>query len=903
MFDLRISLGLASASAGGLDPRGVAERDVVRGGPDALLQWLEVQLAAQRPGLHRAARTVEYLQALEATELVACAASFARNPLATAEALLARRDELLEEGWTGEAHPALPPVAQDLARAEAELARRAAKRGAHVTDPVLPGRVDRIRSIHGALDAGQTLPDHRVTLAEPSKQWPRSWRPLLARLSVVEPSGDPEAGSFRGDWKPVRAASVHRAAQFIARQIAEIPATSPKPLLVCEDRTSVAVIDEALREAGLPAIGVDADVSGIPVTQILPLSLELCWEPVFPQRIVDFLSLPVSPIPGRAARKLAHALSEKPGLGSEMWEKAWAELTSPEADPEGQMAETLTAWLHPERHDRAAGLPARLVAERARQVAHWLARRAAAIARDVQTASQASGSADDSLAAWHVALGQATQLAELAEAWLGDDDAPRSSTLTEPRVRELITAVERQAAAFSTWLAGAGAVRWVRSWAEVVEPVGDVIWFGVGQHETHLCRWSRPELRALKKAGVAVDDGTRALAITHAAERRGLERVSGTLWSWELPSDCEKRAHPIRLELEVTHSDREPIALEPALASDRLQEIVAGAPATREIPRAAGRTGGHALQTVWKVDPAVLSDRDYSSASELESRLGCPLRWTFNYAAKLRARDGSQLKRGALLRGDFCHHVLERLFTRDGQPIPELPDVDAAAERVAALFDERLPLEAAELAQADQVRDKLKLRQQLVDSTRTLVSALTRGGYRVVGMELPLESTIAGRRLMGYIDCAVEDASGHRAVIDFKYGYAPRYRELLEEGRAVQLATYASGGEAAVAYLTLTNAQLHTPEGSALRGALPTEIAEGAPDIQQVWRRFESAVRTADGWLATGAIPVRPHQGRDEWPAGTDLVVKWQRLPDGGDEPGICRYCDYRLLCGREEPR
>ncbi len=83
-------------------------------------------------------------------------------------------------------------------------------------------------------------------------------------------------------------------------------------------------------------------------------------------------------------------------------------------------------------------------------------------------------------------------------------------------------------------------------------------------------------------------------------------------------------------------------------------------------------------------------------------------------------------------------------------------------------------------------------------------------------------TTVAGRNIRGFIDCLARRDDDAEAIIDFKY-FGGRYRSLLEDGKAIQLATYAAarhaerpGSAPAVAYLTLSNSSLHTPEGSAL---------------------------------------------------------------------------------------
>ena len=74
--------------------------------------------------------------------------------------------------------------------------------------------------------------------------------------------------------------------------------------------------------------------------------------PVDPQLLVDFLTLPVSPMPRRAATALVESLVGQPGLGSAAWDAAIAELCSPENDADGKGRARIDAWLNCARMPR-----------------------------------------------------------------------------------------------------------------------------------------------------------------------------------------------------------------------------------------------------------------------------------------------------------------------------------------------------------------------------------------------------------------------------------------------------------------------------------------------------------------------------------------------------------------------
>jgi hypothetical protein len=186
---------------------------------------------------------------------------------------------------------------------------------------------------------------------------------------------------------------------------------------------------------------------------------------------------------------------------------------------------------------------------------------------------------------------------------------------------------------------------------------------------------------------------------------------------------------------------------------------------------------------------------------------------------------------------------------------------------------------------------------------RLLASCVSAGDYSIVGLEVKLDSEAFGRKLTGSIDCLAKRPDGKQAVIDFKFGRATARGEMLEDGKALQLATYAYASRdgadnfPAVAFLILNNGRFATPSGSALAGG-EIEILDGPP-IEDVWNAFVAAIENSGDWLTTDArVPARPLQDPANWPGGVELVLK-DRL-NRNETQSPCSYCDYSAICGRQ---
>jgi len=870
----------------------------VVGGPDALLLWLETQLGLLAEPPTWSGRITEYAALLEGALGAVFARSLAVDRWATSAELLARRDALLMAGWDRAACEGLPRLICDMAAAEAGGRSLRA------------GEAERLAAVVSALSCGRALPSHRCVLREAPEDWPLAWQPVLSLLSV-EVSADPMASGDDGsllrgiqdrilgaDSSPaapdssvrwVSASSVATAVEAVADALALAPELLSGTAVCCEDAVVALRLDRALARRGLPTMGAAHSSVFSPALQVLPLVLGLCYEPVDPGTLLEFVSLPLGPVPRRVGRRLAGALGRQPGLGSREWEAAVSELTSPEKDPGKKIAKRLTDWLDHPRVPHGSDLPAGLVAERCGKVAQWAIGRA--------TVKGEVGETEEGEIESLMALAAQAKV-------LGDLAGSQGGAISQPQLARLLEAAREGGLSLRPMAMAAGGPLLIRSLAELTTGVSRLIWIGLGTGDFPQSVWSRSELAAIQDAGVALDDGLSTLRLLRARERDGLLRVASLLLAVGLPADEELRPHPLWLWIrsECFPQDTNPLPLEDLFSGDGDESTAPWQFPTEErmaVPHQPARA-------LWNVDSDLLKEREKSSASSLEDRLACPLKWVLHYQAKLASSPIARLPDLFLLKGNFSHQVLEEVFGSGGEP----PTVEEAEARVRRCIEERIEQDAAPLAEPAALSDRRDLRRALVRSARTLVSAMHAGGYRIVGLEVSLDAQVAGRNIRGYIDCLARRDDDAEAIIDFKY-FGGRYRSLLEDGHAVQLATYAAARHAergllgegcpapAVAYLTLSNSSLHTPAGSSLVGASQAQMLPDAPAIQTVWDRFAEALRGADGWLeGREPVPARPLQRTSDWPDGADLV-----LDEKADPQRVCRYCDYAVLCGLEEVR
>ena len=776
-----------------------------------------------------------------------------------------------------------------------------------------PDVSSRLEAVLSAIDSGQSLPLHRLMLEDPIERWPGRWQKVLKRLdSEQSPAANPlgqenstlravqkgvllgecEDSRFDPSLRWVSSCSAFSACEFVATVLKAHPDRLSQTVVYCEDSSVALCLDGCLARLGMPTMGSAWESLAHPVFQVLPLALNLCWEPIDPERLLAFLTLPIGPLPKKATWSLAAALADQPGLGSRAWKLAFEKLCDEDTDPKRSLQEKLQTWLHGPRYRRGTDLPASVVLELCGRVAQWATGYAAILA-------EKEGSPQTLVDALRLASTQAVTLGELVETHGGK--------LSDPQIRRLRDAAMTRGGKMTPYPLASSGPRLVTSLAALRGSCSHLIWLGLGTRDQPSCRWSSTELSDLKCAGINLDDGSIALQALREGERRGLCMVRESLLAVSLPRDAERKTHPIWVQIRSAFPKNQERATMPVLLEDLLSQ-----PKTDEI--SPWRFDMATFQTKpcqpqrpqWHVPTGLLKDRQMSSASELSDRLACPLKWVLNYQARLSPSNIARLPDSFRLKGLFCHSILQRVFGGGGV----LPNVDQAVQEVGAAFDQQLPSDAAPLAQPKMIVERHRLRESLCSATRELLNALHAGGYRIDGMEVEVTGNVNGCDLIGSIDCLAVREDGKEAVIDFKFAGRRKY-QLIRTGRAVQLATYlrrrsqrpdAGGAHPAVAYLIIDEARIVSPGENHLVGAHDRDLIPAAPGIDTVWNAFASRLATAESWLTNQIpVPARPLQPSDEWPAGVDLVLSKDSTKSPVSEQDVCRYCDYQVLCGLKE--
>lgn len=927
-----------------LPPAG-AEAGVVAAGPQRLVEMLEQGYGIPAASATPLQRMLGYQQALEQGNDGDrfYSRSWQRDPLGVARAVLAARDELLMAAPSEFSWSALAGRGGRLA----ELARIEALAANHGVAPGLP---DRLRALIEELARSPIRPPiAELQLVEERRFWPallqelqfvlefrgtrigsylpprarrRSAKRALSDLARAQAALDPapaargrrrrrvEAGAAGsaaataagaespradGSLALVRADSLVEGADAAAALIASwlgpragADQAGQGICVVAEEHGEL--LDAALLRAGIPPAGHPQPIRGGDAGGLLPLLLQLLWDPVDPRTMQRYLLLPRHPLPGPLRGELLRELDRMPGVWGPRWQAVIERyLATADGGRRTTVRRRLERWLPAPAGGQR--LPAATIAAHAREVAAWARRHAAADAAD--TAAREP----------HAALVM-RESAALADAVAAAVAAQPRERMSRPELERLVSEVEHAAPRRRNGQPGRGGPRAATAPGTLLSPVDHVLWWHAAEATVGAAPpafFAPRERAALERLGVRLQEPLLAIERKEQQWRRlaGLARRSLVLVYAASHGEQVDAPHPLWFILQQPFAGG---AAEPGAA---LTWPARAADAAAAAGRRRRADGGRLLRPRlplmapaftprWQV-PGLAGQAPHptESATSLATLLGCPLRYVLEYRAGLRPRRELGLTAGNRLLGIVAHDVLaEHLAAHPAATSERIVETDLR-ERFAHTFANVATL----LRVPGMDRERAEVEAVTTRAAKILRAALQQGGCEVVAVERDFETApaeaaeAAEPSLRGRVDLVVRrgGAGGGLVIIDLKWSGRRHYRRLLEQRRAVQLAHYAiiTGAAEAqpepppTAYFVITTGELFTVH----RGLLPGAIVVPGPAEGELWAELWPHGQARRAAVSAGAVAVGTPE--EEWRAGLT----------GTPLPAPCRFCDYGLFC------
>jgi hypothetical protein len=807
-------------------------------GPMGLLSVLETQLGLVAPSVSQAQRVVQYRDCLQRLNGPSrfYAKSFAADDFGAASTLLNWRDQWRLHGWNGAFAAAAGNRLADMAEIE-PLAQ----------ESVSPGIGERLTRVNEALARCRTQIGS-ITLLDPLESLPATWRSVLSALPVI--AATPPAVCAKGmlgelqeaiislqanrsvemiNWRNDDSLHVIRAETALAagRWLASaIDRSEPDTLLVVT--AEAGLMDSMVGAADQPLQGFSEASAFRPALQVLPLVLELLWEPLNFHALIQFLTHPISPLPGYVRRTLARVQTERPGIGGPKWAEALKGIATRAGDGAPKVGQAIADWVDHPRFAPEKGVPAKVVLECAERLATFFQR------------CPADADAGRRLA---YASGQSQCLAFIDG--IGRLIVQGVSTLNPRQLEQLASQATARGGDNPMHMAEVGAMPCVTHPGAVTESFATVIWGPLAAPALPAqYPWSVTELSSLREAGADLPDPGVLLAREAADWTRPILAARKRLVLLLPPAGQE--FHPVWQAVEMLIKDLPVESLESVLSEggDAVQPI-----AHRPLNR---------HKRWWQLPEGIEVPKvEKYSFSQVERQLFNPYHWLLTYPAQLRSGSLLSLADDFRLKGLLAHTLVERLYDEsDGLSMSDAqfsawfgPAFDRLIAQEGALY--LMPGRRTDLENL-----RITLRRALMELRRLLASS----GVTQADAERPLAGSFAGGPMIGSSDLVLTKADKSQAIIDMKWA-GKNHKVKLEENRHLQLAIYgellrqATGRWPKVSYFLLSQARLLVRDNDFFSGIQPVQDRTGE-NIAQLWERFLVTWKWRQAQFAEGRYEV-----------------------------------------------
>ncbi|MFB6259034.1 MAG: hypothetical protein ABEH38_10090, partial [Flavobacteriales bacterium] len=491
----------------------------------------------------------------------------------------------------------------------------------------------------------------------------------------------PSSVNYQGDGSLIllKADTERELAQFIVRTMEKNE--SYRPVLL-PGQGSQDILSEELTRNGLPGIGERMDMAAAPVPQLFFLTAQTLWDPLDPDRMMEFLTLPKNPLPKGLRYKLAEVLSKKPGRFSEEWKTKIQKYLEEFEAKEGEEArkklqDKIDFWLHHDLYDEKEGVPVRDLRERYEVLRKWA---------HPQKEEKGEEGGNEDPEGFQLLSKLISSFQDMLRGHQPEEKLSR--TLLEKQIDEVHQEEKRK------WIEPqANSLPVIPGGEALREACNELLWWGFCEEEetsSFSMDWIRPEEKDyLLDRGVEKDLQEKVL------ERRWWSMEQVFLSAKEravltLPQKVNGKAmktHPLMGDLESSSSDLSPLSffLEEGTLPElpNLKKIGTETHTPYQLPEASA---------YWSIDRGeLIQDREEESHSSLEKLFYHPHEWVLRYHAGIASKKAFRTPDLNSLEGTLAHRFAEELFSKGVEEFDE----ERIEEKVEELFDPLLAQEGS----------------------------------------------------------------------------------------------------------------------------------------------------------------------------------------------------------------
>lgn len=924
-----------------------------------LLQLMEKRAGISYPNADEYLRIEQYRQLLtiyaQQHQDVFYRRSLEADALATASAMLERRDELLLAGWNFAHTDTMPNRLRIFADLEALL------QSGDVVQ-LATGKAERWRIILDSL-APDALPFDKIYLNEPLTLLPPYLQAFFNKLkslnvAVLEHNAPINAPNTNlGNWQRALLKKQSEVPAFtttpndhsiiilrseretqLAAYLAKLTTENPqhfRPLCLVPNQNRA--LDNALIQEGVPSLGILSTSMARPTLQILKLVSAFLCDPINPYKILEFLSLPNRPLHDELARKIAESIAEKPGLHSnvlaarvkdffEDFEKKVSNQQK-KADKKKlqqelkETQETYQFFFKRTRYNIQKPIPKFEIASVFRFLHIWSLREAEKLHKEIAEIDKKLS--DDKPSQWKdqpkwrkrreelqniqkpiLALNQ-----QAGRVWQIVEALPEREThLTFLQLERLIRTIS-EAAPIRFRQPEQGHLPYIYAPSAITQPAEMLMWWNFNQsgNAPLFSRWYNLEVQYLSAAGVLLDNPQAE------NERRLWQNMRPVLQTSRclilaLPAAIngeEAQPHLLWSDLQAVFKD-DKIA-EWTIHVDKPQSMpdwwknMFRQPAL--LPVVSQKLEQPPIETEIPELEALLQ-RNEETFSSLETLLYAPHQWVFNYLMKLRHSSILDVVPVDNLKGNLAHSVFQHIFEEMKKPEHVAWSREELWQKVEKEANELMRKEGTVLMMYGKEPERVGFVSKLKTAVWALVEMIRSNHWKIAGTELPLTGQLDSILLKGTADLVLERDNGQKAVVDLKWGGMARRKEDLKNNHDLQLVIYSKllgNGEtwADTSFFIIENAKALARNRRAFRDAQVEQMVDDTAMLyQSIWEKIKATYRWRMEQLQQGKIEIRTEANYEKVEEHTQHELAERALYLLEMRKDKVRYDKYKPLIG-----
>jgi hypothetical protein len=796
--------------------------------------------------------------------------SFEADQLACAQALLARRDELVLAGFDFALSLDLPERLKVLVDIENQYLMND-----DGSSRIVMGEADRFRAVMSKLE-NQTVPIAKIYLNENLSLLPPQYKRLLNHLesqgielrlkmpfSTTEsvasdlqtfknfiqnklPRGEKQTLLGDGSLVILETNSDTEGAAFIAKLLRLNPDFEPTFLIPDKYRT----LDEAFIQEGLPVFGLPSASLGRPTLQLLKLIPTFLWRPLDPYKILEFVTMPAKPLDHDLATVIANIIAQRPGIGSEHWfieinrffETLYDKAAEDATINVGKIKTQFDFLFDRPTYDAARAAPKSEITSLFAYLKDWASEE-----------FEANGSKNTSL----IVL---SEHARRIEEFL--NELPASEAFLSYLELERIIRTIYEPAPIQPRPQEMGHYAHVTQGDCLLEPVDSLIWWHFTDTEgVHFfSRWYKEEAQYLQERGVFLqtpqDENARML---HQRVQAVLRTANQIFFIYPKKANGETTAeHPLFSHLRACFYRLEDIVVHVPTETAKFEAL------TQWIPPqyfALQQTRFEKIKPILELPADKLNPRSYETLTSLESLFYYPHQWVFKHKAKLNKSSILSIVKENTLKGNLAHRFFELVLKEDFSKWTR-DDVHIWVEtHKTKLFRS----EAATLMLYGYEPERALLARQLKHAIWTLISHIQNNGWQVHETEQDLSGKFLETPVKGKADVVLL-RGGEYCVLDLKWSGVAYRERLIKNAEDLQLVMYArlltdDDSWAHTAYFVIEKARLLARNTSAFAEIKPLMATDDAFAINdQIWTKMKKTYEWRLAQIEKGHVEIRTQQ-------------------------------------------